>query len=89
MRRTDPDAARPFRAPLVPLVPVLGIATCLVLMFSLPAENWLRLGVWLLVGLAIYFGYGRRRSVMARHLRGEITSHGVSPANSTVGTGEP
>jgi APA family basic amino acid/polyamine antiporter len=82
MRRTDPDAPRPFRAPLVPFVPILGIAICLVLMFSLPAENWLRLGVWLLVGLAIYFGYGRRRSVMARHLRGEITAHGVSPANS-------
>jgi APA family basic amino acid/polyamine antiporter len=88
MRRTNPDATRPFRAPLVPLVPMLGIATCMVLMFSLPAENWLRLGVWLLVGLAIYFGYGRRRSVMARHLRGEITSHGVSPANSTPGTSE-
>src|SRR6185436_353507 len=71
MRRTHPDAARPFRAPLVPLVPILGIATCLVLMFSLPAENWLRLAVWLLIGFVIYFCYGKRRSVMARYLEGK------------------
>lgn len=67
MRRTHPDAARPFRAPLVPLVPIVGIITCLVLMFSLPAENWLRLGVWLAIGFVIYFGYGRRHSVMRRY----------------------
>ena len=84
MRRTNPDAVRPFRAPLVPLVPILGILTCLLLMFSLPAENWLRLGVWLLVGFCIYFGYGRKHSVMARHLAHEISAHGVSPAGSPV-----
>src|SRR5947199_308001 len=84
MRRTHPDAVRPFRAPLVPVVPVAGILICLLLMFSLPAENWLRLGVWLLIGFVIYFGYGRRHSVMARYLRHEITRHGVSPAGSPV-----
>jgi APA family basic amino acid/polyamine antiporter len=66
MRRTHPDAPRPFRAPLVPLVPILGVLACLTLMLSLPAENWLRLLVWLVVGLAIYFGYGRRHSHLAR-----------------------
>ncbi|HWM89845.1 MAG TPA: amino acid permease [Thermoanaerobaculia bacterium] len=66
MRRTHPEADRPFRAPLVPLVPILGIFTCMVLMFSLPAENWLRLAVWLAIGLAIYFGWGRRHSVLLR-----------------------
>src|SRR6266700_4118068 len=65
MRRTNPDATRPFRAPLVPLVPILGIATCLLLMFSLPAENWYRLIIWLVIGFNIYFGYGRYRSVMS------------------------
>jgi hypothetical protein len=64
MRRTNPDANRPFRAPLVPLVPILGILTCLLLMFSLPAENWYRLIIWLVIGFNIYFGYGRYRSVM-------------------------
>ncbi len=65
MRRTHPEAPRPFRAPLVPLVPLLGIASCLLLMFSLPVENWLRLVVWLAVGLAIYLTYGRRHSHLA------------------------
>jgi len=64
MRRTHPEAERPFRAPLVPLVPILGILSCLLLMFSLPSENWIRLVVWLVIGLGIYFGYGRHRSVM-------------------------
>jgi len=65
LRRIHPEAERPFRAPLVPAVPILGIAICLLLMFSLPSENWLRLVVWLVIGLAIYFGYGRRHSLMA------------------------
>jgi hypothetical protein len=51
-------------------------------MFSLPAENWLRLLVWLLIGFAIYFGYGRKHSVMAMRLEREIKEHGVSPAGS-------
>src|SRR5437660_7244973 len=70
MRRTNPDAKRPFRAPLVPLVPILGILTCLLLMFSLPAENWYRLIIWLVIGFNIYFGYGRYRSVMATAVTG-------------------
>jgi basic amino acid/polyamine antiporter, APA family len=85
MRRTNPNANRPFRAPLVPLVPILGIATCLLLMFSLPAENWYRLIGWLLIGLVIYFLYGRRHSVMSKHTEHEIKSHGISPAGQAVG----
>src|SRR6201747_1247194 len=65
MRRTHPEAERPFRVPFVPLVPILGIASCLVLMFSLPSENWLRLFVWLGIGLVIYFSYGRKHSKLA------------------------
>jgi len=85
MRRTNPNANRPFRAPLVPLIPILGIFTCLLLMFSLPAENWYRLIIWLGIGLLIYFFYGRRHSVMATHLAHEIGTHGVSPAGQAVG----
>jgi APA family basic amino acid/polyamine antiporter len=83
MRKTNPEAKRPFRAPLVPLVPILGIATCLLLMFSLPAENWLRLLVWLLIGLVIYFLYGRRHSVMARPPALEVKEHDLSPAGAS------
>ena len=47
MRRTNPDAERPFRAPFYPFVPILGILSCLLLMFSLPVENWYRLIIWM------------------------------------------
>jgi APA family basic amino acid/polyamine antiporter len=62
MRRTHPEVRRPFRAPLGPIVPVLGIMCCLVLMFSLPVANWVRLAVWLAIGLVIYFSYGIHHS---------------------------
>ena len=66
MRRTHPELPRPFRTPLVPLVPILGIAANLFLMFGLGLENWLRLFVWLFIGLAIYFGYSRHHSRLNR-----------------------
>jgi basic amino acid/polyamine antiporter, APA family len=62
LRRTRPDLPRPYRTPLVPAVPLLGIAVCATMMYSLGPENWWRLVVWLAVGLAIYFGYSRRHS---------------------------
>jgi APA family basic amino acid/polyamine antiporter len=65
MRRTHPEVHRPFRVPFSPITPVLGILCCLILMFSLPAENWLRLAVWLVVGLTIYFTYGHKHSRLA------------------------
>jgi basic amino acid/polyamine antiporter, APA family len=61
LRRTRPDLPRPYRTPLVPLVPILGILVCAALMLSLGPENWWRLILWLVLGLAIYLGYGRRR----------------------------
>jgi basic amino acid/polyamine antiporter, APA family len=64
MRRTNPAANRPFRVPFVPLIPVLGILTCLLLMFSLPVENWYRLIIWMAIGFVIYFGYGYNHSVL-------------------------
>lgn len=73
MRRTHPDAERPFRAPFSPLTPILGIITCLMLMFSLPAENWLRLIIWLLLGFIIYFGYGRHHSIGKQLIQEEQT----------------
>ncbi|HET6897353.1 MAG TPA: amino acid permease [Vicinamibacteria bacterium] len=68
MRRIEPNVERPFRAPLSPFVPIAGILTCLMLMFSLPAENWYRLVIWLALGMLIYFGYSRHHSVMAKYL---------------------
>jgi APA family basic amino acid/polyamine antiporter len=78
MRRKAPDAERPFRAPLGMFTPVAGIVTCLILMFSLAPENWLRLFVWLLIGLGIYFLYSRHHSVMKHYLARELAESGVS-----------
>jgi len=66
MRRTNPDAARPFRAPLYPFVPILGMLSCLILMFSLPVENWYRLAVWMLMGFVMYFSYGYTHSELRK-----------------------
>jgi APA family basic amino acid/polyamine antiporter len=75
MRRINPGAPRPFRAPFVPLTPILGILTCTLLMFSLPAENWWRLIVWLAIGFLIYFGYGRHHSVLQKDRDRGIPAH--------------
>jgi APA family basic amino acid/polyamine antiporter len=64
MRRTNPNAKRPFRAPLYPFVPIMGILSCLMLMFSLPVENWYRLVAWMLLGFIVYFSYGYKHSEM-------------------------
>ncbi|MBC7587692.1 MAG: amino acid permease [Chitinophagaceae bacterium] len=64
MRKKMPDAPRAFKTPLVPLVPILGIATCLFMMVFLPADTWVRLIVWMLIGLDIYAYYGLKNSVL-------------------------
>jgi basic amino acid/polyamine antiporter, APA family len=62
LRRRQPERVRGFRVPLVPLVPILSIACCFVLMLGLPLETWIRFFVWLFIGLAIYFMFGRARA---------------------------
>jgi basic amino acid/polyamine antiporter, APA family len=64
LRITDPEAPRPFRAPWVPLVSTMGILVNGGMMFSLGPENWLRLLIWLVLGLLIYFGYSRHHSAL-------------------------
>ena len=65
LRRRDPDRRRPFRVPFGPfLVPLLGATSCLVLAWQLPRSSWVRFGVWLVVGLAVYGAYGLRHSRM-------------------------
>lgn len=62
LRRRHPEYPRPFRTPWVPLIPLLGIGTCLAMMVSLGVANWLRLFVWLFLGVLLYFFYGRHHS---------------------------
>jgi basic amino acid/polyamine antiporter, APA family len=65
LRRTRPDLERRFRTPGSPVVPALGVVICLAQMIFLPVATWTRLLVWLVIGLVIYFTYGRRHSVLA------------------------
>ena len=65
-RRRSPDMHRPFKTPLVPLVPILGIAICGGLMAGLPSDTWIRLLAWMVIGIAIYFSYGRIHSKVQR-----------------------
>ncbi len=62
LRKTQPEAPRSFRVPLYPVVPVLGIAACLYLMFNLAVITWIVFAIWMVVGIGIYFIYGRRNS---------------------------
>ncbi len=64
LRRSRPDLPRSFRTPLVPFVPALSVLASLWLMLNLPAETWLRFGVWMLIGFVVYFAYGRGHSRM-------------------------
>ena len=66
LRRTRPDLPRPFRMPMVPLLPILSAVVSFVLMLSLPWSTWERLILWMAIGVAVYFGYGYRRSRLRR-----------------------
>lgn len=88
MRRISPDAERPFRTPAMNFVAPAGIVLCLTMIVYLGWQNWVRLGVWLVVGLVIYFTYSRHHSHLGKQLRGEISRHGVSPAGMPLGDEE-
>ncbi|HEV8123492.1 MAG TPA: amino acid permease [Gemmatimonadales bacterium] len=68
LRKKRPELDRPFRTPWVPFVPIMGVLCCLGLMATLPADTWIRLIVWLIIGFVIYFGYSRRHSVLQKEL---------------------
>jgi APA family basic amino acid/polyamine antiporter len=79
LRRTQPERHRGFRVPLSPYLPLISIVSCLILMMALPLETWVRFFVWLIIGLLIYFKFGRRHST----LRVEQGTLPVTPSGST------
>jgi APA family basic amino acid/polyamine antiporter len=77
LRYTKPDHPRPFRLPFMPVVPVLGTMACLGLMWQLPHLTWIRFGVWTIIGIVVYLGYGLKHSRLA----GEPIQH---PAAASI-----
>jgi APA family basic amino acid/polyamine antiporter len=71
LRIREPELPRAFKTPAVPLVPILGIVMCAWMMIGLQWQTWLRLVVWLVIGMFVYFTYGIRHSKVQRRLRGE------------------
>lgn len=78
LRRTRPDLHRGFRCPGVPVVPVLAVGLCLFLMSHLQAVTWIAFAVWMVIGLVVYFGYARSRSLL------HTPERGAAPASETA-----
>jgi APA family basic amino acid/polyamine antiporter len=74
LRYVRPNIPRPFRTPAVPLVPILGILICGYMMYTLPNDTWIRLLVWMAIGLLIYFTYGVGHSKVARHVAADAAA---------------
>jgi APA family basic amino acid/polyamine antiporter len=79
LRIKRPDAHRPFRAPLLYVLAPLGILVNFIMMLFLPIDTWLRLVIWLVIGLVIYFSYGMSRSVLGKSSLGKFEREGLSP----------
>jgi APA family basic amino acid/polyamine antiporter len=86
LRRAQPDAPRPFRTPWMPWVPVIGVIACLGQMLALPGATWIRLVVWLVIGLVVYFSYGRRRAASLRS--DKLRNFALTQATPTVASDE-
>jgi APA family basic amino acid/polyamine antiporter len=71
LRKTEPNLERPFKTPFVPLIPILGILVCVLMMASLPIESWERLGIWMLIGVIIYFVYSKKHSKIRKEYAAE------------------
>lgn len=78
LRHKDPQMYRPFRAPWVPFVPIMGIVAALIMMLSLTRLTWIRLSVWFVIGIAIYFGYGRNHSRVQQLSRPVLSPDGIA-----------
>ena len=84
LRITRPEVHRPFRCPVIFLVAPLGVLVNLAMMAFLPLDTWLRLVIWLAIGLVIYFGYGYRHSRMGHELQRQMQTQGLSPTDAPL-----
>ena len=87
LRRTQPSLPRPFRTPCVPAVPVAGAVIALLQMAVLPWGTWVRLGVWLVLGVAVYVFYGRHHAKPYAQRRAALLGYGAAGGDGTFGGG--
>ncbi len=78
LRRTRPDVPRAFKVPFSPVVPALGVLSCGYLMYGLPFDTWMRLIIWMAIGLVIYFGYSRHHSLVQKAAAEQVAGGAVS-----------
>ena len=76
LRKKMPDAPRSFKTPLVPYIPIAGVLVCGYLMYALPMESWIRLIIWMALGVVVYFAYGQKNS--------KLSANEEQPADSSV-----
>jgi amino acid transporter len=88
LRHSEPDLERGFRTPLVPFVPLIGIALCVYLMTHLAGATWWRFGIWMVVGLVVYFAYGRTHSKVGNPDDEDADGRGGSGPASPNGGGD-
>ena len=81
LRVKQPDLPRAFKTPLVPLIPILGVASCLFMMVFLPLDTWLRLIIWMLIGIDVYLFYGTKHSKLGQLVNGSTS--GLKPLHLT------
>ena len=80
LRMTQPDVERPFKTPLIWFTGPMGVISSIILMATLPRDTWIRLIVWMMIGLFIYFLYGMQHSVLgAKYPSGQIAQPAVAP----------
>jgi APA family basic amino acid/polyamine antiporter len=84
LRITRPQVARPFRCPLISVVAPLGIVVNVAMMFFLPLDTWMRLVIWLALGLLFYFVYGIRHSALTHALQRQLQTQGLSPTDAPL-----
>ncbi|SFB64207.1 amino acid/polyamine/organocation transporter, APC superfamily [Amycolatopsis marina] len=89
LRRKRPDLPRGFRVPLVPLVPILAIAACGWLMLNLTVLTWLRFLGWMVLGVIVYFAYGKRHSLLGQRHKSTEDPAAEPPTSTTSGTSQP
>jgi APA family basic amino acid/polyamine antiporter len=82
LRRTRPDLPRVFRVPLVPVLPIVSALASIYLMLNLPGETWLRFVAWMVIGIIVYYAYGRRRSRFSRRGAAEREASGQLPGGT-------